>query len=59
MCPAPEVIQVTPPAALLTETPVPPFVGATNADLAGYVDELLGAVAQCNADKAAVRSWAD
>lgn len=56
--PAPEVIKIHPPAVMLIETSLPPFVGATNGDLAGYIDELINALGQCNADKATLRAWA-
>lgn len=48
-----------PPAALLTDTPVPPFEGATNGDLWDYQDVLKATIGACNADKAAVRGWAE
>ncbi|MEY5098633.1 MAG: hypothetical protein RJA36_1352 [Pseudomonadota bacterium] len=48
-----------PPAALLSDTPVPTFEGATNGDLWDYQDVLKAALGACNADKAAVRGWAE
>jgi len=48
-----------PPAALLSDTPVPAFEGATNGDLWDYQDVLKAALGACNADKAAVRGWAE
>jgi hypothetical protein len=38
---------------------LPPFGGSTNGDLAGYIDELINALGQCNADKATLRAWAE
>lgn len=55
----PKVIVQLPPAALLSDTPVPTFEGATNGDLWDYQDVLKAALGACNADKAAVRGWAE
>jgi hypothetical protein len=53
----PQVIKVTPPAALLLATPSPDFAGSTNGDLVLFIDELQAALDVCNADKAAVRGF--
>ncbi len=53
------VIVQLPPMALLSDTPTPPFEGATNGDLWDYQDVLKAALGACNADKAAVRGWAE
>lgn len=44
---------------LLEPTPTPPFQGATNGDLWDYQDVLKAVIGACNADKAAVRGWAE
>jgi hypothetical protein len=53
----PQVIKVTPPSALLLETPHPDFTGSSNGDLVNFIDEVGNALDMCNADKAALRNW--
>lgn len=57
--PAPEVIRLTPPAALLEPTEIPPYRGRTNGDLAEWAVQCIGAIEEANADKAAIRRWAE
>ena len=49
-------IRQTVPEALLVETPAPTFTGKTNADLVDYLGRQRDALAQCNADKLAVKT---
>ena len=53
------MLKVLPPSALLLETPRPDFTGSSNGDLVDYIDELEHALGVCNADKAALRDWAE
>ena len=55
----PEVIKLTPPLSLLSETPHPDFSGSSNGDLINYLDEVGNALDVCNADKASVRNWVE
>ncbi|WP_236615091.1 hypothetical protein [Desulfovibrio sp. X2] len=55
----PVVERLTPPPELLRETARPRWTGRTNADLVEYALDLAAALDACNADKAALRSWAD
>jgi hypothetical protein len=48
-----------PPAVYLQEVPEPPFRAVTNADLVSHVLDLRQALGQSNADKRALRAWAE
>ena len=52
-------VRLTPPSALLRETPEPRLTEATNAGLLDYTLDLRAALRKANADKAALRQWAD
>lgn len=54
-----EVRRLTPPALLLRETPTPVWRGNTNRDLLNFTLELRAALRNANADKAALRGWAE
>lgn len=55
----PVIVQrAKPPATLLADCPVPALDPSTNAELADGALALLGALAACNDDKAALREWA-
>lgn len=56
---SPEVIKLTPDRSKLEDTPHPEWNAVTNDDMNRYVDRADIALDQCNADKAAVRKWAD
>lgn len=54
----PEAHRMTPPAALMQQTPAPTMGGRTNGVLLDYALDVRAALDQCNADKAALREWA-
>ncbi|ABC29664.1 hypothetical protein HCH_02889 [Hahella chejuensis KCTC 2396] len=37
---------------------IPAFTGSTNADLVVYTERLIASLRMCNADKSALREWA-
>lgn len=47
-----------PPRSLVLQTPRPPFLGGTNADLLQWALNLRDALGSCNADKGAIETWA-
>ena len=51
-------VRLTPPSALLLETPEPRLAEPTNAGLLDYALDLRAALRKANADKAALREWA-
>jgi len=53
----PSVERLVPPASLLSATERPAWNGTTNGDLLRHTFALDTALAVCNADKAAIRSW--
>ena len=55
----PEIVRITPPALLLLPTPEPPCIAATNGDLFSCWQDMRDALARANADKAALKSWAE
>lgn len=57
--PVPPPVKLLPPESLLQEAPEPRLLGETNEDLAQWALELLGAVRLLNADKRALKGWAD
>lgn len=54
----PEIHRMTPPAALMQQTPAPTMSGSTNGALLDYALDVRAALDQCNADKAVLREWA-
>lgn len=48
-----------PPAELLADCPEPPGGVKTNGEVAKYVRDLKTALRGCNADKKALRDWAE
>ena len=54
-----EVRPVIPPAALMAPCPRPDMEGQTNAALLDWALALDEALEHCNADKRALRRWAD
>jgi hypothetical protein len=54
-----EVIPELPPVILIQDCEQPLFNGSTYGDVVLYVPELQSAIAQCNADKQALREWRD
>lgn len=57
--PVPPAIKLLPPASLLQPCPQPSLLGNTVGDLAKWAVAQEAALAQCNADKAALRGWAE
>ncbi len=55
----PPPVKLLPPASLLQEAPEPEFLGVTNLDLAEWALALRGVVRSLNADKRALKEWAD
>ncbi|WP_034628614.1 Rz1-like lysis system protein LysC [Desulfocurvibacter africanus] len=56
--PVPVVERVMPPPALAQDTARPTWTGRTNGDLLEHAIDLGAALDRCNADKAALRAWA-
>ena len=52
-------MKLTPPAVLLLKVPEPRLAGNTNAALLDYSLEMRAALRNANADKAALRTWAN
>ena len=55
----PVTIRLKPPAALLSDTPEPVLGEGTNSGLLDYALDLRSALRKANADKKALREWAD
>lgn len=55
----PQYVWALPPAALLEDCPIPMDPIPTNGDLARRDAARKAALERCNADKAALREWAD
>ncbi|MGH7176128.1 MAG: Rz1-like lysis system protein LysC [Tepidisphaeraceae bacterium] len=55
----PKRIAVLPPQSLLGNCRSSDFVGSKNEDLLVHIDDLIAALGDCNADKAALRKWLD
>lgn len=53
----PEVVTITPPAALYQATSGPDWTPKTNKELARWAIETDKALMQCNADKAAIATY--
>lgn len=51
-------VKMLPPAELLQACQEPPGDAQTNGSMAVWLQGLRGALAACNADKAALREWA-
>lgn len=58
VAPPPEIIQIRPPAGLTEPTHLPGCDPTANRELVACLFELVSAVHECNADKAAQRTWA-
>lgn len=54
-----ELVKLNPPAELLAPSPQPTLQGDTYRAVIGHALDLKKALHQCNADKAALREWAD
>lgn len=55
----PQTIKLLPPVELLQDCPVPQLIGRTNRFLAEGYEARGAALEACNADKAALREWAN
>lgn len=57
--PLPQVVKLMPPVDLLQDCAVPSYTINTNGELANGILLERNALALCNADKQALRAWAD
>ncbi|WP_371824089.1 Rz1-like lysis system protein LysC [Hahella sp. HN01] len=53
-----QTIKQFPPEVLMQPCDIPAFSGSTNADLVVYIERLIASLRMCNADKSALREWA-
>lgn len=56
---APQVVKLLPPAELLADCKDIPDKPTTNGALAKQRDDLKASIKECNADKKALREWAE
>jgi hypothetical protein len=54
-----KIVKQLPPSILAQELQLPQFTGKTNQDLVNHIFDLNAVIAQCNIDKALLKSWAN